>query len=283
MTVTEPGRRPPQPIRRPKADYHLQSAPRSPISSNDGHLRRLDRSSRFAARAAFLVPARHVGSYLHAGAYPDIGLSRLCRSLPRSGNHMGRGQLSDADRLGAARADHHSRGRGRRGFAACGGLCRYALLGSTDAHGCRADAGASRAKKPKGDAPLSVAFRRRDQLGLCHGAAAIRSARLPDELLCRFRGSADATEHSHRRRRLQFDGRPAGHGDGRAGLFDAGLLPLLALWLGARDVRASGFGERHALPIAHSLAPGFELLVAGLLGGAVAYLLGRIIDGRRVA
>ncbi|SMD04193.1 Predicted branched-chain amino acid permease (azaleucine resistance) [Fulvimarina manganoxydans] len=38
-----------------------------------------------------------------------------------------------------------------------------------------------------------------------------------------------------------------------------------------------------ALPIGHWLAPGFELLVAGLLGGVVAYLLGRAIDGRRVA
>ncbi|MDY8109718.1 AzlC family ABC transporter permease [Fulvimarina sp. 2208YS6-2-32] len=57
-----------------------------------------------------------------------------------------------------------------------------------------------------------------------------------------------------------------------------------SLYGSARELsgRIALFSGMAVLPIAHALAPGFEILVAGLLGGAGAYFAGRIAEGRRL-
>ncbi|TFF25252.1 branched-chain amino acid ABC transporter permease [Jiella endophytica] len=56
-----------------------------------------------------------------------------------------------------------------------------------------------------------------------------------------------------------------------------------SLYGSARDVsgKLALFCGMAALPAAHWLSPGYELLVAGIGGGLVAYFGGKLIDGRR--
>ncbi len=60
---------------------------------------------------------------------------------------------------------------------------------------------------------------------------------------------------------------------------------LTSLFGTAREAsgRIALFTGMAALPPAHWFIPGFELLVAGIAGGTVAYLAGWIIEGRRLA
>lgn len=60
---------------------------------------------------------------------------------------------------------------------------------------------------------------------------------------------------------------------------------LTSLFGTAREAsgRIALFTGMAALPPAHWFIPGFELLVAGIAGGTVAYMAGRIIEGRRLA
>lgn len=60
---------------------------------------------------------------------------------------------------------------------------------------------------------------------------------------------------------------------------------LTSLFGTAREAsgRIALFTGMAALPPAHWFIPGFELLVAGIAGGTVAYLAGRLIEGRRLA
>ncbi|MER0238209.1 AzlC family ABC transporter permease [Fulvimarina sp. MAC8] len=59
---------------------------------------------------------------------------------------------------------------------------------------------------------------------------------------------------------------------------------LCSLYGSAREVsgRIALFAGMAALPFGHMLAPGFEILFAGIGGGAAAYVIGRAVEGRRL-
>lgn len=59
---------------------------------------------------------------------------------------------------------------------------------------------------------------------------------------------------------------------------------LCSLYGSAREVsgKIALFAGMAALPLAHALTPGFEILVAGIGGGLAAYFVGRTIEGRRL-
>ncbi|MEN3791206.1 AzlC family ABC transporter permease [Fulvimarina sp. MAC3] len=59
---------------------------------------------------------------------------------------------------------------------------------------------------------------------------------------------------------------------------------LCSLYGSAREAsgRIALFAGMAVLPLGHVLTPGFEILFAGIGGGAAAYVIGRTIEGRRL-